>query len=229
MGACYFITGTDTDCGKTTVAAGLLHAARRVGLSTAAVKPVASGCVAGPDGLRNADALALLGECSLPLTYAEVNPFAFEPAIAPHLAARDGPQRLTVEALSRAVKRVLERGADLTLIEGAGGWRVPLGQGVNLSELPRVLGLPVILVVGMRLGCINHAYLTAEAIERDGLRLAGWVANIVDPQMQRLDDNLQTLSAGLNAPCLGVVRHLPDAYPAAVAAHIQLMPLGLAI
>lgn len=229
MSARYFITGTDTDCGKTTVAAGLLHAARRARLSTAAVKPVASGCIAGPDGLRNADALALWGECTLALDYAQVNPFAFEPAIAPHLAARESAQTLSVDALARAVEAVLALGADLTIVEGAGGWRVPLGQGVNLSELPRALGLPVIMVVGMRLGCINHAYLTAEAIERDGLQLAGWVGNVVDPAMDRLDDNLQTLMAGLSAPCLGVVGHLPDACPAAVAAHLQLLPLGLAI
>lgn len=229
MSARYFITGTDTDCGKTTVAAGLLHAARRAGLSTAAVKPVASGCVDGPDGLRNADALALLGECTLPLSYAQVNPFAFLPAIAPHLAARDRAQPLSVDALAGHVSAVLALAADLTIIEGAGGWRVPLGEGASFSDLPRALDLPVILVVGMRLGCINHAYLTAEAIERDGLQLAGWVANIVDPQMDRLNDNLQTLTQGLAAPCLGIVRHLPDAYPAAVAAHLQLAPLGLAI
>lgn len=229
MGARYFVTGTDTDCGKTTVAAGLLHAARLAGLSTAAVKPVASGCLAGPDGLRNADALALLGECSLPLSYAQVNPFAFLPAIAPHVAAQESGQQLTVDALADAVRSVLELGAELTIVEGAGGWRVPLGQGVNLSELPRALGLPVILVVGVRLGCINHAYLSAEAIQRDGLQLAGWVANIVDPQMSRRDDTLRTLTEGLQAPCLGTVPNLAQASPAAVAAHLQLAPLGLAI
>src|SRR5690606_24885316 len=115
---------------------------RRAGLSTAAVKPVASGCVAGPDGLRNADALALWGECSVPLSYAQVNPFAFLPAIAPHLAAQEDGQQLTVGVLAAAVSAVLELGAELTIVEGAGGWRVPLGQGVNLSELPRALGLP---------------------------------------------------------------------------------------
>jgi dethiobiotin synthetase len=229
MSASFFITGTDTDSGKTTVAAGLLHAARRAGLSTAAVKPVASGCEQGADGLRNSDALALLGECSLPLSYGQVNPFAFLPAIAPHLAARDAGVTLNVEQLAQHVGEVLALGADLTIIEGAGGWRVPLGPDAKLSDLPRALDLPVILVVGMRLGCINHACLTAEAIQRDGLQLAGWVANIVDPQMQRLNDNLQTLTQGLSAPCLGIVRHLPDAYPAAVAAHLQLAPLGLAI
>src|SRR5690606_9319830 len=142
--------GTDTEVGKTTVAAGLLHAARQMGLSTAAAKPVASGCELTADGLRNADALALLGECSLALSYAEVNPLAFAPAIAPHLAAREVGVELTVEALLGPVRHILAKGADFTLVEGAGGWRVPLAGAQTLSDLPVALGLPVILVVGVR-------------------------------------------------------------------------------
>jgi len=218
----FFIAGTDTDAGKTTVACGLLHAARRAGLSTAAAKPVASGCAVTPAGLRNGDALALLGECSLALDYAEVNPFAFAPAIAPHLAAREVGVELNVAALLAPVRKVLARGADFTLVEGAGGWRVPLAGRENLSDLAVALGLPVILVVGVRLGCINHAVLTAEAIARDGLELAGWVANVVDPHTARLDENLATLAERLPAPCLGRVPRLPEASPAAVAAHLQL-------
>ncbi|AJE20097.1 dethiobiotin synthase [Azotobacter chroococcum] len=222
MSTAFFIAGTDTDAGKTTVACGLLHAARRAGLSTAAAKPVASGCEATPAGLRNGDALALLGECSLALDYAEVNPFAFAPAIAPHLAAREVGVELTVAALLPAVRRVLARGADFTLVEGAGGWRVPLAGRENLSDLAVALGLPVILVVGVRLGCINHAVLTAEAIARDGLELAGWVANVIDPRTSRLDENLAALAERLPAPCLGRIPRLPEASPAAVAAHLQL-------
>ena len=222
MSTAFFIAGTDTDAGKTTVACGLLHAARRAGLSTAAAKPVASGCAVTPAGLRNGDALALLGECSLALDYAEVNPFAFAPAIAPHLAAREVGVELTVAALLPAVRRVLARGADFTLVEGAGGWRVPLAGRENLSDLAVALGLPVILVVGVRLGCINHAVLTAEAIARDGLELAGWVANVIDPHTSRLDENLATLADRLPAPCLGRIPRLPEASPAAVAAHLQL-------
>jgi dethiobiotin synthetase len=218
----FFIAGTDTDAGKTTVACGLLHAARRAGLSTAAAKPVASGCEVTPAGLRNGDALALLGECSLVLDYAEVNPFAFAPAIAPHLAAWEVGVELTVAALLPAVRRVLARGADFTLVEGAGGWRVPLAGRENLSDLAVALGLPVILVVGVRLGCINHAVLTAEAIARDGLELAGWVANVIDPHTSRLDENVATLAERLPAPCLGRIPRLPDASPAAVAAHLEL-------
>ena len=228
MSAAFFVTGTDTDVGKTTIAAGLLRAARLAGLSTAAVKPVASGCEAGADGLRNSDALALLAECSLPLSYAAVNPFAFAPAIAPHLAAREAGVELKVEALAVAVQAVLAQRADFTLVEGAGGWRVPLGEQATLADLPVALDLPVILVVGVRLGCINHALLTAEAIARDGLRLAGWVANVLDPQTSRLDDNLRTLSERLAAPCLGRVPRLDQAGAAAVARHLDISLLELA-
>ncbi len=226
MNHAYFITGTDTEIGKTTIAAGLLHAARRAGLSTAAAKPVASGCQLTDAGLRNDDALALLAECSLALRYEEVNPLAFAPPIAPHLAAREAGVRLDVPALVDAVRPILARQADFTLVEGAGGWRVPLAGTASLSDLPIVLGLPVILVVGVRLGCINHALLSAEAIQRDGLRLAGWVANLVDAQTSRLEENLATLNERLPAPCLGRVPRLDRADAASVAAHLDLAALG---
>ncbi|WP_341782479.1 dethiobiotin synthase [Ectopseudomonas mendocina] len=222
MALAYFVTGTDTEVGKTTVAAGLLHAARLLGLSTAAAKPVASGCVKTEQGLRNDDALALLAQCSLPLRYEEVNPQAFEPAIAPHLAAREAGVVLDVTSLYQPVREVLDRGADFSLVEGAGGWRVPLSGTQTLSDLAIALGLPVILVVGVRLGCINHAVLTAEAIACDGLQLAGWVANIVEPQTSRLEDNLATLAERLPAPCLGHVPRLESARADAVSACLDL-------
>lgn len=222
MNRAFFVTGTDTEIGKTTIAAGLLHAARLAGLSTAAAKPVASGCEMTEAGLRNGDALALLGECSLPLRYEQVNPLAFAPAIAPHLAAREVGVDLTVASLAEPVRAVLELGADFTLVEGAGGWRVPLAGEQSLSDLAIDLQLPVILVVGVRLGCINHALLSAEAILRDGLQLAGWVANLVDPHTSRLEDNLASLRERLPAPCLGFVPHLPAATPAAVGGYLQL-------
>lgn len=222
MTRAYFVTGTDTEIGKTTIAAGLLHAARLQGLSTAAAKPVASGCMPSSEGLRNDDALALLAQCSLPLRYEEVNPFAFEPAIAPHLAALEANVRLDVASLLPAVQEVLAKGADFSLVEGAGGWRVPLAGEENLSDLAMALGKPVILVVGVRLGCINHALLSAETIVRDGLQLAGWVANIVEPKTSRLEENLATLCERLPAPCLGRVPHLARATAGAVAAHLNL-------
>ncbi len=222
MSPAYFIAGTDTDVGKTTVAAGLLHAARLAGLSTLGAKPVASGCTASAKGLRNDDALALIAQSSIKLPYEQVNPFAFEPAIAPHLAAREAGVVLGVQGLLAPMRQILEQGADFTLIEGAGGWRVPLSDQANLSDLAIALKLPVILVVGVRLGCINHALLSAEAIARDGLQLAGWVANIVDPRTSRLEENLASLAERLPAPCLGRVPKLKQVSAEAVADHLQL-------
>jgi dethiobiotin synthetase len=222
MSQAYFIAGTDTDVGKTTIAAGLLHAARLQGLSTLGAKPVASGCTVTPKGLRNSDAQALIDESSIKLAYEEVNPFAFEPAIAPHVAAREAGIALEVTELTKAMRHVLDKGADFTLVEGAGGWRVPLSDHANLSDLAIALELPVILVVGVRLGCINHALLSAEAIARDGLQLAGWVANIIEPRTSRLEENLASLAERLPAPCLGRVPKLKQATADAVAEHLQL-------
>lgn len=222
MSQAYFIAGTDTDVGKTTIAAGLLHAARLQGLSTLAAKPVASGCAVTSKGLRNADALAMIDQSTVQLPYERVNPFAFEPAIAPHLAAREAGVALALPALLKAMQGILAEGADFTLIEGAGGWRVPLSDHANLSDLAIALKLPVILVVGVRLGCINHALLSAEAIARDGLQLAGWVANVIEPRTSRLEENLASLAERLPAPCLGRVPKLKQASADAVAEHLQL-------
>ncbi|TWH64282.1 dethiobiotin synthetase [Azomonas agilis] len=210
MSQAFFIAGTDTEIGKTTIATALLRRARHQGYSTAACKPVASDCQATPEGLRNADALSLQAECSLPLSYAQVNPWAFAPAIAPHLAAREQGLELHPEALIQAVRPILALGADLTLIEGAGGWRVPLNAQQYLSDVAIGLGIPVILVVGVRLGCISHACLTAEAILRDGLSLAGWVANVIDSKVARLPEVLDSLQQHLPAPCLGQVPYMPS-------------------
>lgn len=227
MNAAYFVTGTDTEIGKTTIAAGLLYAARVAGRSTAAAKPVASGCQLTAEGLRNDDALALLAQCTLPLRYDEVNPLAFAPPIAPHLAARDQGVPLDVPMLQDAVQAILDKGAEFTLVEGAGGWRVPLGGMATLADLALALNVPVILVVGVRLGCINHAVLSAEAIIGDGLPLAGWVANVVDPQVARLQDNLATLAERLPAPCIGQVPYLSSASAEQVAQHLDLSRLML--
>lgn len=226
MTQAYFIAGTDTDVGKTTIAAGLLHAAGQQGLSTLGAKPVASGCNVTSKGLRNSDALALIEQSSLKLPYEEVNPFAFEPAIAPHLAAVEAGIELEVTTLLKAMRHVLAQDAAFTLIEGAGGWRVPLSDRANLSDLAMALKLPVILVVGVRLGCINHALLSAEAIARDGLQLAGWVANVIDPRTSRLEENLASLAERLPAPCLGRVPQLERASAEAVAAYLHLDRLG---
>lgn len=227
MTKAFFITGTDTEIGKTTIAAGLLVAANRRGLSTAAVKPIAAGCERSAEGLRNADALLLQGAMSLSLDYDEVNPVALELAIAPHLAAERAGTRVNAMQLAGICRGVLMRRADLTLIEGAGGWRVPLSAREFLSQLPRELGLPVILVVGMRLGCINHALLTAEAIARDGLQLAGWVANSCNREMENLAENIATIRGYLRAPCLGEVPYCERPTPEAVADYLDCGPLIL--
>lgn len=221
----FFVTGTDTEIGKTTIAAGLLHAARQQGLSTAAVKPVAAGCDNTAEGLRNEDALALQAECAPPLDYPLINPVALAPPIAPHLAAREAGVELEVGVLAEACLKVFQRAADLTLVEGAGGWRVPLNDEQTLADLAVALKMPVIMVVGLRLGCINHALLTAEAIAADGLQLAGWVANQVDEHMDRQQPNLETLKTLLKAPCLGVVPRIEGVSAAAIAAHLSLQPL----
>lgn len=217
----FFVTGTDTDAGKTLITTALLALARRHGRTTLGLKPVASGCEATPQGLRNVDALALQAQSTPATAYEAINPFAFAPAIAPHLAARRTGQALTLDTLVAWARPRLDERRDLTLIEGAGGWRVPLNDREDLSGLAVCLELPVILVVGLKLGCLSHARLTAEAIRADGLPLAGWVGNLLDPGFAVDDalyrDNLATLEGTLNAPCLGVVPRLDAATPDARA------------
>lgn len=225
MANAYFVAGTDTDVGKTLVAAGLLLAANARGLRTLALKPVAAGCTRTPEGLRNADALLLQRCMSVELPYEQVNPVALEPAIAPHIAAQRAGVRLGVDRLAGFCRGALMQRADLALVEGAGGWRVPLNPREFLSQLAVALQLPVVLVVGMRLGCINHALLTAETIARDGLRLAGWVANRCQAEMSCYEENVQTLRALLPAPCLGEVPYLTTPDPEKVAVHLNCDPL----
>ncbi|WKT60948.1 dethiobiotin synthase [Microbulbifer thermotolerans] len=225
MAQCYFVAGTDTEVGKTYTTAALLASAAARGLRTAAVKPVASGCEETADGLRNSDAVLLQEAMTLDLPYQQVNPFALAPAIAPHIAAREAGRRLDLGRMAGVCRGVMSAGADLVLIEGAGGWRTPLGPGAFLSQLPRELNIPVILVVGMRLGCINHALLSAEAIRRDGLALAGWVANFVGRDMARAEENLATLRSLMSAPLLGTLPFDTAADYRRAAEHLDLSPL----
>ncbi|MFS1525463.1 dethiobiotin synthase [Microbulbifer sp. 2304DJ12-6] len=225
MGRTYFVAGTDTGVGKTFVSAALLTAAANAGLQTAAIKPVASGCARTEAGLRNGDALLLQEAMTLELSYPQVNPFALEPPIAPHIAAIEAGKQLSPARMAGVCRGVMSAGADLVLIEGAGGWRTPLGPRAFLSQLPRELNTPVVLVVGMQLGCINHALLSAEAIRSDGLPLAGWVANFVCEGMARAEENLATLEALLPAPLLGVVPHSETRDYQAVAQHLDIRPL----
>lgn len=202
----FFVTGTDTGVGKTHVTALLLRALATEGKQVLGLKPVAAGCEASADGLRNDDALALMAASTVALPYAQVNPVALVAPLSPHIAAARESRRVRVNQLSGLVRGAIMQGrADVTLVEGAGGWRVPLNDMETLADFARDLAVPVILVVGLRLGCLNHALLTAEAIRRDGLRLAGWVANAVDPHMEARQENIDTLRAALPAPLLGVV------------------------
>lgn len=223
MGKKYFITGTDTDAGKTLCTAGLLAAAKAQGLTTLGLKPIASGCEQTDEGLRNSDALALMEQTTIDIDYDQINPITFEPAIAPHIAALQQNRALSADRIVGQVRGTLmTKRADLVCVEGAGGWRVPLNPREHLSLVPKELNLPVILVVGMKLGCINHALLTVEAIERDGLQLAGWIANRTDPNMSVYQENLQTLQTLIHAPLLGEVPYLNDTAASNVAQYLTL-------
>ena len=218
-----FIAGTDTGIGKTHVSVALLHALRAAGWRAVGMKPVASGCEHTPAGPRNADALALQSASSGSPAYADVNPFAFMEPVSPHLAAAAEGRRVQLAPIRAAHARLAAQ-ADLLVVEGVGGWLAPLADDLPASVLPQALGLPVILVVGLRLGCLNHALLSARAIVADGARLLGWIANPVEPAMALAAENRATLGALLPAPCLGVLARNPDpstqvaALAAAVAA-----------
>jgi len=184
----------------------LVRAAIARGLRAAAMKPVASGAEDTGGGLRNDDALALMKEMNVVAEYAEVNPYVFAEPVSPHIAAAAAGTVIEPEVVGRALMSLAHR-ADVVMVEGVGGWRAPLGPRLTVAGLASHLGLPVVLVVGLRLGCLNHALLTAESIGRSGLPLAGWVGNVVDPGMSRLEENVQTLRMHLPAPCLGLLRH----------------------
>jgi dethiobiotin synthetase len=200
----YFLTGTDTGVGKTLVAAALIRRLRESGVAVAGMKPVAAGVVAGPDGPANEDALLLQAEASVRHAYATVNPWLFEPAIAPHLAAAEAGIAIGADRIA-AAHAALCASAEVVIAEGAGGFLVPLDGSRSMAELPALLGMRVLLVVGLRLGCLNHAFLTAEAVAARGLTLAGWVGNSMTPDFPRREANIATLTARIAAPCLGIV------------------------
>lgn len=212
----YFITGTDTGVGKTLIAVGLARAAVARGARTGIMKPVAAGCVMSAEGWMNEDVVALRAAANVALPLSVVNPYAFEPAIAPHIAAAQAGVCIDLDVIDMAYRQIAAQ-SEVVIVEGAGGFRIPLNESQDSADLAVRLGLPVVLVVGMRLGCLNHALLTTEAIVRRGLVLAGWVANTIDSEMTAFDENLATLTARIAAPCLGVVPHLagPDSFPIA--------------
>ena len=219
-----YITGTDTGIGKTHVSAALLRSLRSGGIAAVGMKPVASGCEATAHGLRNEDALALIAAAGGGPRYEDVNPYAFADPIAPHLAAADAgivvdPQRIA------ACFGQLRAGAELVVVEGVGGWLAPLGDALMQADLVRLLKLQVVLVVGLRLGCLNHALLSVRAIEADGCELIGWIGNAIDPDMARRDDNIAALQARIQAPLLGVIQHGLDTAPFDGATDMAIEPL----
>lgn len=205
MTAGVFITGTDTGSGKTFVSVGLLHGLSRRGLRAAGMKPVASGCERGPaGGWINADALALQAASAAAWDYAVINPYALPEPMAPQFAAERHGCEIELAPIAVAYQQLCA-GSDRVVVEGIGGWRVPLSASLTTRDLPLQLGMPVVLVVGMRLGCINHALLTAEALAADGVQLLGWVANYFDPDYTTATETTATLNAGLATPLLAQV------------------------
>ncbi|MDD5033590.1 MAG: dethiobiotin synthase [Methylococcaceae bacterium] len=203
----FFITGTDTGVGKTWASVALMQFLKSQGLTVIGMKPVASGCFRQEGELRNEDALLLMEQASFPVDYAKVNPYPFEPPVSPHIAARRSGQTIDVGMIVERL-RELELLADYVLVEGIGGWEVPLNERERVSDLAKALGLPVILVVGMRLGCINHALLSHEAIVRSGVSCAGWIANRVNADFtDGEEENIDTLLTELATPCLADLPH----------------------
>ena len=217
----FFVTGTDTGVGKTLIACALLHALARQGKRVIGMKPVAAGAVRSARGLINDDAALLRAASNVDAPLALVNPYCFEPPVAPHLAAEQADVVIDLATIVAAY-RELAAIADIVIVEGVGGFRVPLNRSEDSADLAQRLGLPVILVVGLRLGCLNHALLTAHAIRAQGLTLAGWIANRLDPAMAAAECNVAALAERLSAPLLGVVEFTADPEPRRIAGLIAL-------
>ena len=207
----FFVTGTDTGVGKTLVACALIHALVDRGLRVAAMKPVAAGAAPVGAELVNEDVVQLMAAANVAADRRLVNPYCFAPAVAPHIAAHEAGVTIDVQPIAGAAV-ALAGDVDFVVAEGAGGFYVPISGPYTMADVAQALGWPVILVVGLRLGCLNHALLTAEAIRTRGLRLAGWVANQIDAGMARVSENVAALSSRISAPCLGRVGHsaVPD-------------------
>ncbi len=201
----YFITGTDTDVGKTYIASSLVSHFAQLGVSVLGMKPVAAGCELVNESLLNEDASQLLLASNIKAPLAFVNPYAFQPAIAPHIAAKLAGVTISLAVINTAFQQ-LKKMAEVVIVEGAGGFYVPLNERETTADLAVTLNLPVILVVGMRLGCINHALLTVQAIQARGLTLSGWVANQVSGEMTAYQENFDTLKQRIAAPCLAQVK-----------------------
>lgn len=202
-----FIAGTDTEVGKTYVSVGLLHGFNQLGLSTIGLKPIASGSFKKNNILYNADSLSLQKAASIKLTQNQITPFAFEPAIAPHIAAKLVHIKLSIQNLNDTMHPCLSMASDIKVIEGCGGWYIPLNDKETFADFVTTQKLKVILVIGLRVGCINHSLLTLRAMQRDGAEVIGWIANIISPSMENKEENIETLKSWLPIPCFGVIRY----------------------
>jgi dethiobiotin synthetase len=212
-----FITGSDTGCGKTEITLALMRLLRDQGHQVLGMKPVAPGAEQSGEGLRNEDALRIQDAGSLAVPYELINPYAFEPPVAPHIAAAEAGVEIRPDAIRNCYQALAEF-ADWVVVEGAGGWRVPLGPDLEVSDLPQLLGIPTLLVVGLRLGCLNHALLSADSIMEKGSGFAGWVANQVEAGMARSEENLHTLDQLIPAPRLGRIGYFAEGIDADVMA-----------
>jgi dethiobiotin synthetase len=218
-----FVTGTDTGVGKTVVACALLHALRAKGIAVHPFKPIAAGAVERNGEWVNEDTIALLAAAGLPMSAAaRVTPLLLREPMAPHLAALREARAIALEPIRAAFERIADR---FVVAEGVGGFMVPLGDGIDSVDLCRTLGLPIVMVVGLRLGCLNHALLTARAIERSGVAFAGWIANRVDPAMAAADENIAALQSRLQAPLLGRLPHGDPPDARALAAFLDISAL----
>ena len=220
----FYITGTDTGIGKTVVSTALLHALRAQGFPAIGMKPVASGCTQTAQGWRNEDAQALWQASEPQPAYADLNPYALPQPLAPEIAAREAGVQVELADIVAAFRR-LQASAAAIVVEGVGGWDAPLASTLYQADVVRALRLPVVMVVGLRLGCLNHARLTARAIAADGCELVGWVANHVDPAMDRQDENFELLSARMPAPCWGRIPCSPGSTPEVLSKWLRLPPV----
>jgi len=202
----YFITGTDTDVGKTYISTLLLNQLKQQGHSTLALKPISAGCERNEQGWQNKDALKLQAAASISLPYPDINPIALKLPMAPHIAAEKENITLNAKPIANHCNTIIQKHTpDYAIIEGAGGWLVPLNEKEDMSDLAKHINCSIILVVGMRLGCLNHTLLTYESIERKQCPITGWIANIIEPDMPVLQENIETLKQQLPIPCLATI------------------------
>lgn len=216
-----FITGTDTGVGKTLIATALVHGFAQSGKRVIGMKPVAAGALLFDGKLLNDDVVQLMAASNVEAPLSLINPYVFEPPVAPHIAAAQAGISMSISKLKSDFESLRDT-ADVVVVEGAGGFLVPLNDKEDMADLAMALDLPVVLVVGMRLGCLNHALLTVAAIEARGLRLAGWIANSIDPQMMNFSENLESLKQRITAPCLGVVPYSNSMDFRQISAYLEL-------